>query len=120
VIPSARYPAGAPRPRPAYILPLDQPDLPVPLNRDPTNPNAALYLGVSRLGDGDAAGAIDPLNAAVRLSTGATEQDARWYLAVALERTGRKADSIQVLEKLCAEQERAARSCVGLAALRGR
>ena len=105
---------------PTFILPLDRPNLPVPLNRDPSNPDAALSLGVSRLVEGDAAGAIDALNAAIRLSTGATEQDARWYLAIALERAGRKADAIQVLDTLCAQQDRSARSCIGLAALRAR
>lgn len=107
-------PSGSKR----FVLPLDRPNVAVPLTRDPANPEAALYLGVSRLIGGDAVAAIDPLNAAVRLSTGLAEQDARWYLAIALERAGRVPDAIAVLAGLCAEQGPTSRSCVGLTALR--
>src|SRR5262245_13027411 len=106
--------ASAPRPGKRFVLPLDRPNLPVPLNHDPANPQAALYDGVSRLLGGDDAGAVDSLTAAARLSTGRPEQEARWYLAIALERTGRVADAVQVLEGLCREEGSSSRSCAGL------
>ena len=84
-----------------YVLPLDRPNLPIPLTRDPSEPGAALYNGVSRLIGGDAVGAIDPLSAAVRLTTGDAERTARWYLAVALERSGRLDDAAAALDFLC-------------------
>ena len=85
-----------------FVLPLDRASVPAPRTTDPADPSAALYVGVSRLVGGDAVGAIDPLSAAVRLSTGAMEGDARWYLAVALERAGRPGDAATVLDELCA------------------
>jgi len=126
---------AAPKP---YRLPMERPNLPIPATRDATDPGAALYLGVSRLLGGDAAGAIEPLTAAVRLSTGQREQDARWFLAVALERAGRVDDAIAVLEALCGAGPvpgtdpgpvphtvpgtvpRAQQACAGAAALRTR
>jgi hypothetical protein len=85
-----------------FVLPLERASVPAPRTTDPSDPSAALYVGVSRLVGGDAVGAIDPLSAAVRLSTGSMERDARWYLAVALERAGRPADAASVLDQLCA------------------
>lgn len=102
-----------------FVLPLERPNLPPPVTADAADPSAALSTGVTRLLAGDAAGAIDPLDAAVRLSTGAAEQSARWYLAVALERAGRVPDAIEVLDGLCREQGPTSRACVGLTALRG-
>ena len=84
-----------------YRLPMERPNLPIPATRDVTDPGAALYLGVSRLLGGDAPGAIEALTAAARLSTGQREQDARWFLAVALERAGRVDDAIAALDELC-------------------
>jgi hypothetical protein len=104
--PMTRTRSGVPIPSAApaakrYVLPLDRPNLPIPLTRDPSEPGAALYNGVSRLIGGDEVGAIDPLNAAVRLSTGDAERTARWYLAVALERAGRPDDAAAALDSLC-------------------
>ena len=103
-----------------YQVPMDRPNLPIPRTTDPTEPGSALYAGVSRLLGGDAAGAIEPLTAAVRLSSGAREQDARWYLAVALERAGRAPDALTVLDGICkgSDATRRQQACEGAAALR--
>jgi hypothetical protein len=120
---------SAPKP---YRLPMERPNLPIPATQDVTDPGAALYMGVSRLLGGDAAGAIEPLTAAVRLSTGQREQDARWFLAVALERAGRVDDAVAVLDALCGAEPvpgsvpgsvpgpvpRTQQACAGAAALR--
>jgi hypothetical protein len=65
----------------------------------PNVPEVAFYLGVSRLFAGDAASAIEPLRAA-RNST-VLSQDARWYEAVALERSGGREDADAALRELC-------------------
>jgi len=104
-----------------YHLAMDRPNLPIPLTNDPTEPGSALYTGVSRLLGGDAVGAIEPLNAAVRLSSDAREQDARWYLAVALERAGRVPDALAVLDTIPQGSDpnnRRQQACEGAAALR--
>lgn len=90
--------AGAPRPSPQFRLPLEKPTGP-----PATAPEAAAAFsdGIGRLFGGDAGGAIEPLSAAVRMSTGSAEQDARWYLAVALERSGRPTDATVMLDELC-------------------
>ena len=95
-------------PRGAAVTPIE--------HRDPS-----FDIGMARLNAGDAVGAIDPLRAAVRLSTGAAEQDARWYLAVALERAGRPTDAVSVYDDLCrGAGARAKAACAAATGLRVR
>jgi hypothetical protein len=69
----------------------------------PDRPHPAFYEGVSLLMSGRPADAREPLEEARRLSERGTSLhiDASWYLAVAFERVGRRADSIAILTELC-------------------
>lgn len=88
-------------------------------NQYPSAAGAAFSLGVSKLLAGDAAGAIDPLTAAKRLSTGPAEDDARWYLAVALERADRRDAAAAALDDLCERSgARKASACAAASSLR--
>jgi hypothetical protein len=62
------------------------------------------YSGVSRLLAGRAADAVQPLEAAVRAggSDAWLAAESSWYLAVALERTGRRTAAAEALSPVCA------------------
>ena len=77
----------------------------------PGNPQTEFYLGVSRLLAGDPRGAVDPLNASVRLSPGAAGYRSRWFLAIAYERSGRPAEATALLEGLCTDEGPRSRAC---------
>lgn len=139
-------PTTSPPPAGRYLLPLDKPAMTLPATleyggaiaayhagdfaaaarllddisrRSPGRAEAEFFLGVSRLLSRDPRGAVEPLNAAIRLSSGEAEQAAQWYLAVALERSGRQTDAATTLEELCREQGPSARSCTILRSFRG-
>jgi hypothetical protein len=85
--------------------------------RYPDKPHPAYYLGLSRLLDGDAAGAVDDLQKARRLASpgSSLSSQAAWYLAVALERSGRPATAAEPLQAVCAGgSARKAQACDGL------
>lgn len=85
--------------------------------RYPDKPHPAYYLGLSRLLAGDAAGAVDDLQKARRLASpgSSLSWQAAWYLAIALERSGRPASAIEPLQAVCAGgSARKAQACDGL------
>jgi len=59
------------------------------------------YLGVSRLFLVENEAALGALNAARPLADGALRDDVSWYLAIALDRTGRSEDARREAEALC-------------------
>ena len=67
----------------------------------PRSVEVAFYLGVSRLFLSDYAGAITALQAARRVDDGSFGANIGWYLAVAEERMGRKADASAELGTIC-------------------
>jgi hypothetical protein len=69
----------------------------------PDRPHPAYYEGVSLLLSGKTTEAIEPLEQARRLSEPRTalHGEASWYLAVAFERLGRRADAVATLAELC-------------------
>lgn len=67
--------------------------------RRPDVPEIAFYLGVSRLLAGDPSSAIASLRHA--RASEVLSHDARWYEAVALERSGRRQDADAALRELC-------------------
>jgi hypothetical protein len=69
----------------------------------PNRPHPAFYEGVSLLMSGKPAEAVEPLQQARRLSERGTSlhTDASWYLAVAFERLGRRAETVAILTELC-------------------
>jgi hypothetical protein len=67
--------------------------------RQPNVPEVAFYLGVARLFAGEPSAAIAPLREA--RSSDVVSHDARWYEAVALERSGRREDADAALRELC-------------------
>jgi TolA-binding protein len=84
----------------------------------PASPEAAFYLGVSRLLTGDAPGATSALTAARRLNDPAFRDDVAWYLAAADERGGDIGAARQELNGLCQGQSAfAARACDAAAKL---
>ena len=91
--------------------------------REPGRPHAFYYRGVSALLAGDAAASIEPLERARALAAPGTSlhTDASWYLAAALERLGRRSDSIGVLTALCGSAgDSDERVCLALHALLSR
>lgn len=88
--------------------------------RYPAKSHAQFYLGAALLLRGDAAPAIVPLERARKLSgRGASlYPEATWYLAVALERSGRGAEALDPLVDLCGEGgPRSQQGCDGLSRL---
>ena len=67
----------------------------------PRSVEVPFYLGVSRLFLNDYAGAIAALQAARRVDDGSFGSNIGWYLAVAEERAGRKADARVELGTIC-------------------
>jgi hypothetical protein len=67
--------------------------------RWPAVPEVAFYLGVSHLFAGDPSSAIAPLRQA--RTSEVVGQDARWYEAIALERSGKRDDADAALRGLC-------------------
>ena len=65
----------------------------------PDMPEVAFYLGMARLMSDEPAAALEPLRAA-RDST-ILSDEARWYEAIVLERTGRPTDADAALRPLC-------------------
>ena len=88
------------------------------VSRDhPRRPHAEFYLGAARLMNGSAADAVEPLQQARGLAPAASalQTEATWYLAVALERSGRGAAAVDALNDLCARSgPRKAQACEGL------
>jgi TolA-binding protein len=70
----------------------------------PASPEAAFYLGVSRLLTGDAPGATSALAAARRLNDPTFRDDVAWYLAAAEERGGDVGAARHELAALCQGQ----------------
>jgi hypothetical protein len=62
-------------------------------------PEIAFYLGVSQLLAGDPVSAIPPLREAGKSEV--VSADARWFEAVALERSGNSQQATAVLKELC-------------------
>jgi hypothetical protein len=69
----------------------------------PDRPHGHFYLGVTRLLRGDADGSIAPLERTVEIERPNTSlsREATWYLAIALERTGRGGEAAIHLAGLC-------------------
>ena len=67
----------------------------------PTSPEAAFYLGVSRLLNGDASGAVTALTSARQINDPAFRDDVEWYLAAADERRGDLRAARAALAGLC-------------------
>jgi hypothetical protein len=89
----------------------------------PSRPHAEFYTGVARLMNGAAADATGPLQSARDLSPKGSplSDEATWYLAVALERSGRGAAAAGPLTDLCnGSGPRKAQACVGLRLLSNR
>jgi len=85
--------------------------------------HARFYLGTSLLLRGDPAAAIRPLERARQLAGPGDSlySEATWYLAVALERSGRSAEAIDPLAQLCGERSpRGEQACEGLSRLLNR
>jgi hypothetical protein len=83
----------------------------------PDRPHGHFYLGTARLLSGDAAGAIGPLEQAAGLDQAgiSLRREAAWYLAIALERTGRREEAVMHLARLCgADTPRREEACTGL------
>jgi hypothetical protein len=94
------------------------------VSRDhPRRPHAEFYLGAARLMNGSAAEAVAPIQQARGLapSASALHDEATWYLAVALERSGRGAAAVDPLSDLCAGGgPRKTQACEGLRHLSSR
>lgn len=91
--------------------------------REPGRPHAFYYHGVAALLAGDPAASIAPLERARALAAAGTSlhTEASWYLAAALERLGRRSDSIGVLTGLCGSAGRSdERVCLALHGLLSR
>ena len=69
----------------------------------PDRPHPVYYQGISLLLSGQPADAIEPLEQARRLSDSQSSIyiDASWYLAVALERVGRRSEAVTILTEMC-------------------
>lgn len=69
----------------------------------PDRPHPAYYEGISLLLSSKPAESIEPLEQARRLSDSHSSLyiDASWYLAVALERVGRRSEAATVLTEMC-------------------
>ena len=77
------------------------------------------YLGVSRLFLVENEAALGALNAARPLADGALRDDVSWYLAIALDRTGRSEDARREAEALCGHAgEYQQRACASVGELR--
>jgi len=72
--------------------------------RYPRAVEPVFYFGVSKLLSGDAGGAVPPLEAARAIGGGALNDDIRWYLAAAYERTGAWPKAAVLLGELCREE----------------
>ena len=86
----------------------------------PNEPFVSYYLGVSYLLAGQAADAVAPLERARTDGTANTwlRLDASWYLAVALERVGRRDAAAIVLTEICGTGEsRREQACAALGTL---
>ncbi|MGH9142923.1 MAG: tetratricopeptide repeat protein [Vicinamibacterales bacterium] len=84
----------------------------------PRSVEVPFYLGVSRLFLSDYAGAITALQAARRVDDGSFTANIGWYLAVAEERAGRKADATGELRTICrGTSEFRSRACQAAEAL---
>ena len=80
--------------------------------RYPNAPEAAFYLGVSRLLSGDPAGARTALMAARRIDDPIFRDDVAWYLAASEERSGEASAAQGELRALCQGHSAfAARAC---------
>lgn len=89
----------------------------------PRRPHAQFYLGAARLLNGAAAEAVAPLESARALapSDSALHAEATWYLALALERSGRAEAVVGPLNELCGGNgPRKAPACEGLRSLSNR
>lgn len=87
---------------------------------NPGRHHAQFYLGASLLMRGDAAVAVRPLERARDLAgpDASLYPEATWYLAVALERSGRGAEALDLLAELCgASGPRGEQACEGLSRL---
>ena len=93
------------------------------VNRDyPSRPHPAYYLGLSKL-LGAAGDATDDLTRAQKLADrgSSLRADATWYLAITLERSGRRDAASAMLADLCkAAGPRQAQACAGGRALTNR
>jgi len=88
-------------------------------SRYPKSVEVQFYLGVSRLFLGNAAGAIEPLNAARKIASETFGPDALWYLAVAYERAGNTQAASAELAALCSGTSAfKARACDGVRVLK--
>ena len=70
-------------------------------DRYPASVEVFFYLGISRLFTSDWPGAIDALAHAKRLDADAFGPEASWYLAIAYDRAGRRAEARDELSRLC-------------------
>lgn len=89
----------------------------------PRRPHAEFYLGVARLMDGAAAEAVVSLELARELAPPGSplHEEATWYLAVALERSGRGGAAAGRLSDICGGSgSRKAQACAGLRDLSNR
>lgn len=89
----------------------------------PRRPHAEFYLGVARLMQGAAAEAVASLELARELAAPGSpvHAEATWYLAVALERSGRGGAAVGPLSDICGGSgPRKAQACEGLRHLSNR
>ena len=89
----------------------------------PRRPHAEFYAGTARLMAGDAAAAVGPLQSARELAPRGSplSDEAAWYLAVALERSGRREAAAGPLNEICGGGgPRQAQACDGLRLLSNR
>jgi hypothetical protein len=83
----------------------------------PRRPHAEFYRGTARLMSGDAAAAVGPLQTARELAPRGSplSDEVAWYLAIALERSGRREEAAGPLNDICGGGgPRKAQACDGL------